>query len=217
MCLALLLTMKARVGQSTDCFCSPAGFPYDYCFTRGCSLGNNSDCNPDSPHGVIRYSDRYDDYANGCNCPISPSTNISANYIPGGFPDRASTYYYTTCTGYGGNAPDVYGYTPAARYNATDCCNFCCDRTDPYPIITTTITITTTAITTATTTAATTASTGTTAATTVSTGTTAATTASTGTTAATTATTTSGGEIILNKSLYLSGLAMLILATLKIN
>jgi hypothetical protein len=79
-----------------------------------------------------------------------------------------------SCTSYGGNARDSLGRVPTDANGATDCCSFCCNRTDPYPITTTTTTTTTTA--------------------------------------------TSGSrEVVLNKPLYLSGLTMLVLVTLKIN
>ncbi|CAF3631657.1 unnamed protein product, partial [Rotaria sp. Silwood2] len=79
----------------------------------------------------------------GCNCPYYPYNFVIDNggyYNYNGFPNY---YNYTTCTDFGGNARDAHGNVPPNVNNATDCCNFCCNRNDPTTTTTDTTTIAT--------------------------------------------------------------------------
>jgi hypothetical protein len=42
-------------------------------------------------------------------------------------------FNYTTCTSFGGYLIDGFGLDTRDGFRATDCCNFCCDRTDTVP------------------------------------------------------------------------------------
>lgn len=63
----------------------------------------------------------------GCNCPNSTHTGTNGHYGGDSRIDPGGPFNYTTCTGFGGDHNFIFGN------NATDCCNFCCDRNDPYP------------------------------------------------------------------------------------
>ncbi len=136
MILAFFLTMKATIGRSVNsCGCRHADDSQVICVTRGCSVGTNPHCNNADfgrdPFTYFNFElgiwdpillDTY--YYNGCNCPGSPS-NISTNgyYADIGHRLNDYRYNYTNCTGFGGKKYD---------HDAIDCCNFCCDRNDPY-------------------------------------------------------------------------------------
>jgi len=144
MALAFFLTMKATTAPPPSyCVCrnatnirAPLG-----CVTIGCSLGTNPFCNngyfdTDGPAYAVfsgsgavgRLYSRY-----GCNCPDSPSNAThNAYYGPYGYVPLG--YNYITCTGFGGNARDTRGNVPPDSVVTTICCNFCCNRTDPYPV-----------------------------------------------------------------------------------
>ena len=135
--------MKTTTGQPDDCFCSLATPANTDCNTPGCSNGTNRDCNngnfDDGNHnGVLYFIIDYELYLDlsGCNCPFSPS-NVTHN----GYDNLGLGYNgfnYINCTGFGGDAPRDSGGRVRARANAaTDCCNFCCNRTDLHPFPTT--------------------------------------------------------------------------------
>lgn len=142
MVLVLLLTMNGATEQKPPlgCFCFFANSPHDDCSTRGCSTGTNLDCKnySDVSRSVITgyYIGYYGpvpveffDY--GCNCPISSYTGNNGYYS--GDPvhaDPGGPFNYTTCTAFGTVGG---GHDFIFASNATDCCNFCCDRNDPYP------------------------------------------------------------------------------------
>lgn len=196
MILALFLTMRATIERSDGCNCaavSTSSHSTSGCSTVGCSVGDNFACydgsyasppparptpygiDRDPPPGSVIGGSRIDTYF-GCTCPGYYYNTTNAYYytyaaLPDGTPVIfANGYNYATCTDFGLNARDSYGNLPGDGHQAIDCCNFCCNRTDPYTLPTTTI---------------------------LPTG--------------------GGSIIILYKSLYLSGLTMLILTTLKIN
>ncbi len=130
--------MKDTTGQPTDCVCRLANHT-DHCNTRGCSNGTNFYCNngrADFHYAGISLGDA--GAYNGCNCPRTPF-NVSFNGIYGSTDIYAYFYNYTTCTNFGGDARDVSDHIPTNANNATDCCNFCCDRNDPHPRNKTTI------------------------------------------------------------------------------
>ena len=139
----LLSNMKTIIGQAqpVNCKChiafiSNGTVHFTDCNTRGCSIGTNSFC------------DRYSFYFLTFRCCDGGA------YGPAiGKPEY--NYNYTTCTDYGYNARDRTGDVPYGENIATDCCNYCCDRNDPYlitTVLTSTTTTTTTTITTTTTT-----------------------------------------------------------------
>lgn len=151
--LPLFLTMTSTNGQPSDCACYNGGVDPP-CYARGCSRGNNPSCY--NGHYVDSGGDRGFTFANlnfwgtngytGCNCP--GYSYISNNGFYHDISSR-SGYNYDTCTSYGLNARDHSSDVPGGANDAIDCCNYCCDRHDPYdPIITTTSkTIPTTSVT----------------------------------------------------------------------
>lgn len=139
MVLALFLIMSPTTGQPADCYCRPANHT-DYCHTRGCSNGTNVHCNNgarfDANYAAIAFADA--GAYRGCNCPRSPF-NVGFNGFYGSSDIFAYIFNYTTCTNFGGNARDSTDNVPVNANNATECCNFCCGRNDPYPKNKTTI------------------------------------------------------------------------------
>ena len=140
--LNFFLIFKTIIGQlPSNCGCYLADDPTDAagCSTRGCSIGNNIFCNNYFDTSPYRYATLADtsqsatDYASyrGCNCPGSNSTATYNGYY--GTSANHYGYSYTNCTDYGGNARNTDGHIPADIDTATDCCNFCCNRNDPYP------------------------------------------------------------------------------------
>jgi hypothetical protein len=202
MILGLFLTMKTTIGQPpADCVCYPPNPgpnppPPDVqtCSTRGCSRGSNPYCY------IYPFNYGLNKYYNyrGCNCPYYSYDFVIDNgayYNFNGFP---TFYNYTTCTDFGSHARDNNGNVPPNVNDAIDCCNFCCNPTDPTTITTDTTTITTSITSTITTTTIPTA-------------------INTTTIVTTPTTPTSGCKIILDKSIYLSGLTMLVLTIFKID
>ena len=214
---SLLLTMKTIIGQvqPVNCNCyiafvSNGTINYNSCNTRGCSVGTNSVCDRYSySYYFLKFrccdGGAYGSYY-GCNCPNSAySGSHNGAYGPAiGKPEY--NYNYTTCTDYGSNARDSTGDVPYGENVATDCCNYCCDRNDPY--------LTTTVLTSTTTTTTTTATTTTT----ITTSTT-ITTPSTSTPIISTTTTTTaknGGYMTISQiSFYMNSLIFVILIVLN--
>ena len=205
--LALFVTKKATTGQGSPshCVCHYANNTYfsNHCDTRGCSVGTNVHCNNGDFDVLFIFCSSFfymsfNNTSFGCNCPNSPS-NATHNGVYFNLTAGSEYYYnYDTCTGFAGNAHDDRGDVSAGANNATDCCNFCCDRNDPYPTNTTTTTATTPITTTSATTTTTTASI----------------TPATTTTSPTITTTSVGRKIVSDKWFYLSGLTILVLVTL---
>ena len=139
--LALFLTIKVTIEQfpPSNCFCTSAADPGGRnCNSRGCSVGTNTACSNRSVHfanGLYVIVDFDPDYPGfvgriGCNCPNSSATIYQNGYF---FHGPYYGYHYTTCTDFGNRARDVNKTQPGGVNAATDCCNFCCDRHDPYP------------------------------------------------------------------------------------
>lgn len=209
--LTLVLTTKTIAGQPKNCIChtysiSNGTSHYTNCNTRGCSVGTNPVCDryyfidlnccDGGLYGVYH----------GCNCPNSLYNGNHNGAYGRPFGTSNYNYNYTTCTDYGLNARDDSGSIPYGSNVATDCCNYCCDRDDPYSTSTSTSTTTTTmTITTPTTTELTTTSTvSTTIETTLL-----------STTTHTTISTATGGSraIIIDKLFHVSVLIILVLMT----
>lgn len=151
-------------------------------FNRGCSICTNVHCNNDDfDSGLFIFDSAFLYALNfGCNCPNSPSNATNNGFVFDNITAASEYYYYyDTCTGFAGNVS-------ADADNANDCCNFCCDRNDPYPTNTTTTATTTTTSTLVTT-----------------------------TTSPTVTPTNVGCKIVLDKWLYLSGLIFLVLTTVE--
>ena len=75
----------------------------------------------------------------GCNC---PNTSVTIFHNGVFFHDAYYNYHYTTCTDFGRRARDVNDTRSGGDNPAIDCCNYCCDRNDPYPPPATTTTTT---------------------------------------------------------------------------
>ncbi len=142
--LALFVSMQRTAEIPPNaCTCSNG----TTCWTRGCSNVTNPYCNNtfdgDWNYGHIYYAfpDSYEPHYVGCNCPLSSSTAThNAFYLDlqGISTLNFTRHNYTTCTAFGRNARDLHGHVPIDVNNATDCCNYCCGRNDPYHAFTTT-------------------------------------------------------------------------------
>ena len=147
--LALFALMKTTAQLPPYfCYCYNS-LPVDPCWNCGCSNVTNPYCNEDfdtAPltYGYIVYfrpiNSTYTPAYVGCSCPLTPSTaSHNAVYFdrPNVLPYNFTHHNYTTCTAFGGNARNLHDHIPEYANNATDCCNFCCGRNDPYPTTTT--------------------------------------------------------------------------------
>lgn len=137
MLLALFLTINSTSIRPFNCNCRRPN-QTEYCYIRGCSNGTNGQCNTGKLYNTNYAALSLGFSYRGCNCPGTPS-NVMFN----GFFDSSvlygETYNYTNCTNFGTNARDSSGGIPAKANEATDCCNFCCNRNDPYAETKTTI------------------------------------------------------------------------------
>ena len=131
--LTSYLIMTATSEQRPPKYCSCYLPTTDSCTTRGCSNGTNVYCNAGIFFPVISYGDFGPDIPThdlGSSCPNNPC-NITFNGYYAGYivADPGGPFNYTTCTDFG----YVGGHFCEYGNNATDCCNFCCNRNDPYP------------------------------------------------------------------------------------
>ena len=124
--MTIISTIKSVTGQDPPptCYCYPAASSQQICMLQGCSLVTNPHCDTGdyftSNGGVMIYPDVAGGSFAGCNCPKTPYNLRNNGYA-------SAHFNYSTCTEFGANVRhDLINI-------ATDCCNFCCDRNDPYP------------------------------------------------------------------------------------
>ena len=192
MILALFLTTRPVIGQPpANCVCYPPNRSPNppHSEVQACSTpGCSRDPNPYCYIYPLNYGhNNNNNHFRGCNCPYYSYDFVSDNGAYYNSNGFPTFYNYTACADFGSNARDDHDNVPPHVHDAVGCCNFCCHHEHNL----TTTGADTTEITTA------------------------------GSIKLTTTTSTdavtSGCEIILNKSLYFSGLTMLILVTLVIN
>ncbi|CAF2243838.1 unnamed protein product [Rotaria magnacalcarata] len=127
----LFLTINPRTGQSDGCSCRRPNHT-GHCLIRGCSNGTNAQCNTgtfyDTRYAALSLGFTY----RGCNCPGNPF-NVTFNAVYNTItPLHIYMFNYNNCTEFGRNARDDSGAIPYNANNAIYCCNYCCDRHDPY-------------------------------------------------------------------------------------